>query len=139
MYNYQPNLRKGYSENQMKDIDLEKFINIVKSRERRAIRRALEGKNQEYRKLILKIRKMKSKNPKKLEAGVRTHCREAVIIPEWLGLKFLVYNGKEWKPVEITVEKLGHRLGEFSFTTKFEKHAGPGIGATRGSKFIAMK
>ncbi|MEM4295921.1 MAG: ribosomal protein S19 family protein, partial [Candidatus Anstonellales archaeon] len=70
---------------------------------------------------------------------IKTHCREAVIIPEWLGLRFLVYNGKEWKPVDITIDKLGHRLGEYSYTVKFESHSSPGIGATRGSKFVAAK
>ncbi len=137
MYQYQPNLRKGYDENISK-LSLEETLSILKSRARRALKRAMEGKNIEYKQLILKVRKMK-KNPKKLAEGIKTHCREAVILPEWLGLKFLVYNGKEWKPVEITLDKIGHRLGEFSFTVKFEKHAGPGIGATRGSKFIAMK
>jgi small subunit ribosomal protein S19 len=54
-------------------------------------------------------------------------------------MNFKIYNGKEWKDVEITVEKLGHRLGEYSYTTFFSKHSGPGIGATRGSKFISVK
>ncbi|MEM1970880.1 MAG: 30S ribosomal protein S19 [Candidatus Anstonellales archaeon] len=139
MYSYQPNLRKGYSEDDLKKLDIESAMKLVKSRARRAIKRALEGKSIEFRKLILKVRKLKEKNSKKLQEGIKTHCREAVILPEWIGLKFLVYNGKEWKPVEISMEKVGHRLGEFAFTTKFEKHAGPGIGATRGSKFIAMK
>lgn len=138
MYEYQPNLRKGYDESISK-LSLEDTLRILKSRARRALKRAMEDKNKEYKQLILKVRKLKQKNPKKLADGIKTHCREAVILPEWLGLKFLVYNGKEWKPVEITLDKIGHRLGEFSFTVKFEKHAGPGIGATRGSKFIAMK
>lgn len=139
MYNYQPNLRKGYSEEQILKFSMEDTLKLLKSRARRAVKRALENKNIKYKKLIIKVRKLKQKNSKKLSEGIKTHVREAVILPEWLGLKFLVYNGKEWKPVEITLEKIGHRLGEFSFPVKFEKHAGPGIGATRGSKFIAMK
>lgn len=138
MFEYNPSLRKGYNEN-ITSLNLEQTLKILKSRARRALKRALEGKNLEYRKLLLKVRKLKQKNSPKLKEGIKTHCREAVIVPEWLGLKFLVYNGKEWKPVEITLDKIGHRLGEFSFPTKFEKHANPGIGATRGSKFMSLK
>jgi small subunit ribosomal protein S19 len=128
---------KGKKEEELKNMPLIEFAKLVKSRSRRAILRMLNGKNIEYAQLVEKIRKKIKKG--KIDKPIKTHCREAVIIPEWLGLKFLVYNGKEWKPVDITIDKLGHRLGEFSFTTKFESHSDPGIGATRGSKFIAAK
>ena len=130
---------RGLNEEQLKKMPLEEFAALCKSRARRAILRALKGLNIEYAQLIEKVRKLKEKNSPKLKKGIKTHCREAVIIPEWLGLKFLVYNGKEWKPVEITIEKLGHRLGEFSYSTIFVKHSGPGVGATRGSKFVSVK
>ena len=130
---------RGLKEEELRNMSLEDFAKLIKSRPRRAITRALKGLNIEYAQLIEKIRKLKKKNPDKLKKPIRTHCREAVIIPEWLGLTFHVYNGKEWKPVEITLDKLGHRLGEYSFTTTFIKHSGPGVGATRGSKFISMK
>jgi small subunit ribosomal protein S19 len=120
----------------LKAMPIEEFAKMAKSRGRRAILRALKGMNIEYMQLIDKIRAMKKKGVSK---PVRTHCREAVIIPEWLGMGFKVYNGREWKDVDITVEKLGHRLGEYSYTTIFGKHSGPGIGATRGSKFISVK
>lgn len=130
---------RGYDEETLKKMPLEEFAQLCKARARRAILRALKGLNIEYAQLIEKVRKLKEKNSPKLTKGIKTHCREAVIIPEWLGLKFLVYNGKEWKPVEITIEKLGHRLGEFSYSTTFVKHSGPGVGATRGSKFVSVK
>ncbi len=127
---------RGMEDTQLKEMPLEEFAKIAKSRGRRAILRALRGMNVEYMQLIDKTRAMKKKN---IVKPVRTHCREAVIVPEWLGMAFKVYNGREWKDVEITVEKLGHRLGEYSYTTIFGKHSGPGIGATRGSKFISVK
>ncbi|MEM1688685.1 MAG: hypothetical protein QXH89_02050, partial [Candidatus Anstonellales archaeon] len=77
MYSYQPNLRKGYSEDELKKLDIESTMKLVKSRARRAIKRALEGKSIEFRKLILKVRKLKEKNSKKLQEGIKTHCREA--------------------------------------------------------------
>lgn len=127
---------KGYSEEQLKEMPLEQFIKLINSRARRALRRALEGTNMEYKMLIDKVRKIKKSGRIK---PVKTHCREAVIIPEWLGMRFLVYNGKEWKSVDVSLPRLGMRLGEFSFPVKFTKHSGPGVGATRGSKFIPLK
>ncbi len=130
---------KGLKEEELVKMSLEEFAKLCKARPRRAIERALKGLNIRYMELIEKVRKLKEKNHKKLKTGIKTHNRDAVIIPEWLGLKFLVFNGKEWVPVEITIDKLGHRLGEFSHSTKFTKHSGPGVGATRGSKFISVK
>ena len=75
----------------------------------------------------------------KTEKMIKTHVREAVIVPEWIGLTFGVYNGKEFKRVVITVNHLGKRLGEFSHSTGPVKHSGPGVGATRGSKFVPLK
>ena len=44
-----------------------------------------------------------------------------------------VYNGKEFIPLTITAEMLGHYLGEFVLTRKKVAHSAPGIGATRSS------
>ncbi len=128
---------RGLSEEEVKKLPLEDFAKLVKARSRRAILRMLEGKNVQYRQLVDKVRKLAKKG--KISKPIKTHVRQAVIIPEWLGITFHVYNGKEWKPVEITIEKLGHRLGEYSYSTRFERHSNPGIGATRGSKFISAK
>ena len=65
--------------------------------------------------------------------------REMPIVPDMLGMRIKVYNGKEYQDLLITPELLGHRLGEYSHTTKMVKHSGPGIGATRGSKSVDLK
>ena len=91
---------RGLSEEELKKLSLEEFAKLCKSRARRAIMRAIKGINLEYAQLIEKVRKLKEKNHPKLKKGIKTHCREAVIIPEWLGLKFLVYNGRngnQWR------------------------------------------
>ncbi|MEM5882920.1 MAG: ribosomal protein S19 family protein, partial [Candidatus Aenigmatarchaeota archaeon] len=41
--------------------------------------------------------------------------------------------------IVITPEMIGHRLGEFAPTCKRVKHSAPGVGATRGSKHVAIK
>ncbi len=71
-----------------------------------------------YEKLLKKIKQAK---PGQV---IKTWARSATITPEMVGYTFGVYNGKEFVPVKIREEMVGHRLGEFSFTTKFSKHGG---------------
>ena len=127
----------GYNEEQLKKMDLKEFAKYVKARPRRTLLRMTDGSSEPVKKLIDKIRKLKSKG--KVTKHIKTYVRDAIIIPEWIGLVFKVHNGKENKIVEITLEKLGHRLGDFSHTTKMVKHSGAGVGATRGSKFVPLK
>ena len=68
------------------------------------------------------------KKIEKLKAGdniiIKTWSRHSTIIPEMIGFTFGVHNGKEHIPVKITEEMVGHKLGEFSPTTKFIRHGG---------------
>ena len=45
---------------------------------------------------------------------IRTQARAATILPNFVGLKFSVYNGKIYNDVTITEDMVGHKLGEFS-------------------------
>ena len=45
-------------------------------------------------------------------------------MPEFIGLTFAVHNGKRFLPVYVTENMVGHKLGEFSPTRTFRKHAG---------------
>ena len=125
---------KGLTEAEIKDMSMEEFLPLIKARERRTLVRL--NQNPRLKQLIETARKVKKDNPKKM---IKTHVREAVILPEWLGLTFGVYSGKEFKRVEITVNHLGKRLGDFSHSTGRVMHSGPGVGATRGSKFVPLK
>jgi small subunit ribosomal protein S19 len=62
-----------------------------------------------------------------------------IVLPEFVGRKIAVYNGKEFQEVLIQQEMIGHYLGEFALTRKPVKHTGPGVGATRSSKFMPLK
>ena len=73
------------------------------------------------RKLFAKITKMIAKQEKKI---VKTWARDCDIPPEFVGFTFAVHNGKEFLPVYVTEQMVGHKLGEFSFTTKFRVHGG---------------
>lgn len=57
-------------------------------------------------------------------AVIKTWSRAAVISPDMVGFTFGVHNGKDFLPVLIREEMVGHRLGEFSPTRKFRRHGG---------------
>lgn len=120
---------RGVTLEELQKMNLEEFVKLVKARARRALLRDL---TERQKKLLEEIRK----NPGKF---IRTHERDMVILPEMVGAKLGVYNGKEYVPVEIKPEMIGHRLGEFALTRKRVKHSAPGVGATRSSKHIPLK
>lgn len=66
----------------------------------------------------------KMKKADKEGAPIKTWSRACTITPEMIGYTFAVHNGKSFLPVRITEEMVGHRLGEFSPTTKFARHGG---------------
>ncbi len=55
---------------------------------------------------------------------IKTWARDCDIPPEFVGFTFAVHNGKEFIPVYVTEQMVGHKLGEFSWTTKFKGHGG---------------
>lgn len=68
---------------------------------------------------------MKKVSTRKAAAGgIKTWARRSQIAPEFVGYTFLVHNGKSFEEVFVTEDMVGHRLGEFSPTTKFIKHGG---------------
>jgi len=55
---------------------------------------------------------------------IKTWARHCAISPEMVGFTFGVHNGKEFIPVYVAEDMVGHKLGEFSPTTKFSRHGG---------------
>jgi small subunit ribosomal protein S19 len=72
-------------------------------------------------KLFKKVMQMIEKSEKKI---LKTWARDCDIPPEFVGFTFAVHNGKEFLPVYVTEQMVGHKLGEFSWTTKFKGHGG---------------
>lgn len=119
---------KGKTLEEIKDMSLAEFSELTTARSRRTLKRGLT----EEQKIFLE-RLKSAKKP------LKTHCRDLVIVPEMIGHKILIHNGKEWNLVEINIEMLGKRLGEFSQTRKKISHSAPGIGATRSSKHLSVR
>jgi small subunit ribosomal protein S19 len=57
-------------------------------------------------------------------APIRTWSRDCTIVPEFVGQRFEVHNGKIFHSVYVTEEMVGHKLGEFSPTRVFRGHSG---------------
>ena len=69
--------------------------------------------------LLKKVEKEKAQsNPK----PIKTWSRKSTIIPEFIGISFLIYNGKKFIPIKISEDMVGHKLGEFSPTRQFHGH-----------------
>lgn len=119
---------RGKSLDDLRKLSLEEFAKLVPARQRRTI---LRGFSEDHKKLLQKVR---IKDP-----NIRTHLRDMIVLPEMVGMKISIHSGKEFTPVEISPEMMGHYFGEFVLTRKKVAHGAAGIGATRSSKFIPLK
>ncbi len=120
---------RGRTLEELKAMSLNELIEVLPSRARRSLKRGLN----EEEKTLLKSIETREKDV------YRTHRREMVILPQFVGKTIAVHNGKEFKKVKIEPEMIGHYLGEFALTRKRVEHSGPGVGATRSSKYIPLK
>ena len=71
--------------------------------------------------LLKKVDKLNESNKKEV---IKTYSRRSTIFPSFVGHTIAVHNGKDFIPVYITEDMVGHKLGEFSQTRKFTGHAG---------------
>ena len=69
--------------------------------------------------LIKKVDKQKNDPSKK---PIKTWSRKSTIIPDFVGVSFLIYNGKKFIPITISEDMVGHKLGEFAPTRQFSGH-----------------
>jgi small subunit ribosomal protein S19 len=65
---------------------------------------------------------------------IKTWSRRSTIVPEFVGHTFAVHNGKNFVPVFITENMVGHKLGEFAPTRVFHGHSGAKKAATPAKK-----
>jgi small subunit ribosomal protein S19 len=74
-------------------------------------------------KLLQKVLKSKETGDRK---SIKTWARKSTISPDMVGMTFDVHNGKYFNKVFVTESMVGHKLGEFSFTRKFNGHSKKG-------------
>ena len=124
---------RGLSQKELESLSLDKILQLFPARARRSLTR---GINDNKRKLIEEMKAAKSgilKNP------INTHLRDVLILPTMVGVTLNVFSGKEFRPVTITTEMVGHYLGEYVITNKRVSHGAPGVGASRSSLYVPLK
>ena len=124
---------RGVTTEELQNLSLEKLFELLPARSRRSLTRGItDGK----RKLLEEIKAAKagkSKNP------IKTHLRGLIILPYMIGVTVHVFSGKEFMPVVIRPEMVGHYMGEYVMTNKRVIHGAPGVGASRSSLYVPLK
>ena len=75
--------------------------------------------------LLAKVEKVNESGKKEV---IKTWSRRSTIYPDFIGQTFAVHNGKEFIPVYVTEDMVGHKLGEFVPTRKFGGHGENKVG-----------
>ncbi|MCK4613952.1 MAG: 30S ribosomal protein S19 [Thermoplasmata archaeon] len=119
---------RGYTLEELKEMPIEEFVGLLPARRRRSLERGFTTEQESFLRHL-----------RKTDDVVRTHRREMVIIPEMVGRTIAIHNGQEFHRITIIPEMIGHCLGEFTLTRKPVSHTGPGVGATKSSKFMPLK
>ncbi|MEM0352048.1 MAG: 30S ribosomal protein S19 [Sulfolobales archaeon] len=146
---------RGKSLEELMNMPMDELVKLLPARARRSLLRMSdpeirvkmveygmlksERDEPERLKLLRKVLKAREMLARGKNVVVKTHVRDAIVLPVMVGLTIAVYNGKEYVPVKITPEMIGHYLGEFAITTKKVEHGEPGLKATRSTLFVAMK
>jgi len=106
---------RGKTLEELKQLNMREFAKCLTSKERRYVLRNF----QDIERFVNLVKEKLKKNKK-----IKTHKRNLVIVPELVGINIQVHNGKEFVAVYVAEDMVGHKLGEFSPTTKFGKHGG---------------
>ncbi|MDP8002755.1 MAG: 30S ribosomal protein S19 [Caldisphaera sp.] len=130
---------RGKSLEEIFNMPMDELANLFPSRSRRSLNRGFTSSQKILLSKIRALRKEMQQDPSKVNVVIKTHVRDLVILPEMLGLTIAVHNGKEFVPIKITPEMLGHRLGDFSHTTRAVRHGEPGLKASKSSLHVAAK
>jgi len=92
--------------------------------------------NDEKRKLRERIKGIRDASTNET---LRTHVRDMIILPDMVGITINVHNGKDFTPITMKPEMIGHYLGEYAITNKRVQHGAPGVGASRSSLYVPLK
>ena len=127
---------RGYNMEELSQMELwpsegsdNSIIELLPSRARRSIGRGMSVENEHF---LDRVRRNSS-------TTVRTHRRDMPILPEFVGRRIAIHNGQHFIELDVKPEMIGHYLGEFALSRKNVAHSGPGVGATRSSKHVALK
>ncbi len=129
-------LYRGHNLDELKQMNMKDFVQLLPSRMRRS---AIRGMPRRQKKLLKKLKKAKRAMKEGKDIVIRTHNRDMIIYPEFIGLTIAVHNGLQFIEIRISPEHIGHYLGEYAPTCKAVRHGNPGVGATKSSQFVPLK
>lgn len=118
---------RGKTLEELKALSLNELAPLLVSRSRRRIARGFSDRE---KKLLQDLSR---------KQHIETHCRSMLVLPQMVGKTIKIHNGKEFVPVMIQDEMIGHYLGEFALTRRRVQHSAPGIGATKSSANVAVR
>ena len=124
---------KGKSVEELQKISNDELFSILNSRQRRSLKRGISDNK---KKLIAEIKLAKDGKNKN---SIKTHQRDLIILPYMVGVTINVFSGKEFTPITISAEMIGHYVGEYVITNKRVNHGAPGVGASRSSLYVPLK
>ena len=119
---------RGKTLAELQRLSLEEMALLLPSRQRRSIKRGFSIRQKAFLN--------KAKQGKRT---IGTHAREMVALPQLVGMTVSIHNGREFIPIMIVPEMIGHFLGEFAHTRKKVAHSAPGVGATRSSAALSVR
>ena len=123
----------GLATKELETLSNDELFKLLTARARRSLKR---GINDGKRKLIDEIKEAKAGNNKNT---IKTHLRDLIILPYMVGVTVNVFSGKEFMPITISNEMIGHYLGEYVITNKRVTHGAPGVGSSRSSLYVPLK
>ena len=106
---------RGKTLEELKAMSIKDFALLLPSNIRRKVTRGFT----EQEEIFLKKIRSGDKN-------IKTHLRDIFVLPEMVGLKISIYNGKEFIQINIVEDMLGMRFGELVPTRKIAQHTGGG-------------
>jgi|TARA_B100001750_G_scaffold65763_1_gene52254 small subunit ribosomal protein S19 len=124
---------KGKSTEELQKLSTEELFGLLNARQRRSLKRGLSDNKKKLIGEIKLAKEGKNKNP------IKTHQRDLIILPYMVGVTMSVFSGKEFTPITISPEMIGHYIGEYVITNKRVSHGAPGVGASRSSLYVPLK
>src|SRR5271157_3403134 len=90
-------LYRGKNLDELKRMNMKEFVELLPSRQRRSLMR---GMSRRQKKLLHKLKKAKKAQKEGKEVVIRTHCRDMIVFPEFIGLTIGVHNGQQFIQVK---------------------------------------
>ena len=127
------NSYKGKTTEELQKLPNDELFVLLNARQRRSLKRGLSDNKKKLIGEIKLAKEGKNKNP------IKTHQRDIIILPYMIGVTINVFSGKEFTPITISTEMIGHYVGEYVITNKRVSHGAPGVGASRSSLYVPLK